>query len=1125
MAETSAPLSDLHLSLIVSPHDAAISELEELDLSPYTPYAQQITLWCPDDSAAERQHAKAQVKSYRWKHSLAQVQQEILERQAHAGLSVILDWGMILEAEDWQRIQECRAPGGYRVSLYFVDRVEQQARIFVGEEAHQSTVEGDLLPQLSGAQGFPGGLNVQAENCAALESARQEILKEQAEASDALEADSPPDIQWFLGWQHFQARRDAEAQSYFELLSQRTEPDFWQSFGRVMLLKTRWEMGQHDQVFQSLESFHQENPEIENIPGLWILRGVMARKVGEKELASECFQQALNAPKEERMAEYNLVFLRPELEWKAQLGLADLVFEDGVYPLAYKYYAEVAEQLPDNDYVSTQVLKSAFFTHRYQEMSQLMEKPERLRGISEAGLACLQAYLKVAKGQPLDAENEAQLMAMIPQLPRDPFFASVALELAIRSLHAQKLELAQKILLQLSQIMSNQVVIWHNLAYSFFAQQNYAEAERYYRKSLEISPQHHDSRMDLGKALYMQDRRDEARAEFEKILEFKADYHPAQRALQQLDDQEIAGMVLPGAPTSSSASPDPAVGAINSDLPFVFVFPVGAHWRNGADIALRAYLKEFIPEDNVLLALVKVEDQELLKEAESWAQNNFPSELLPPVRVMDEALPLPPGQSAWIFPWRQPPSPQLHEALNQSGCAVISTDMTAKYPPGQALPVKQVAESPEQGSAHWYEVDVEVIQNQMRLAWLGELNGPMQTNITSHAMLEFENSAERMTLPQSLTPLEQAPEATISVCMIVKDEAEQIERCLKSIHDQVDEIIVVDTGSQDNTRALAQGFEKVKLYDFEWSHDFAAARNEALSHATQDWILSLDADEYVADDFVAQLRPFLGLAQQPDLYAFPILAVDSAGEIDHSNSISMVPRLFPNREAYRYRGKVHEMVYHQERKKLDYMSLKQLPIYHVGYRPDIVQARDKFSRDRELMEDLIAQNPDAPETARIYSILAGLLFKNNEVEAAQKHYEQGLQSVQDDPLIRNVLLRGLAQCLKHQREHEALITRLQGCEDPKLMLSLSEAYAQVGDGAQAMDVALEALQQQDRQFLTADPLNLRADSAELFESVAQLAQKIGEAEQAFYFYKRAYKHSPSAQRKQRYQDLQAQVQA
>jgi len=83
---------------------------------------------------------------------------------------------------------------------------------------------------------------------------------------------------------------------------------------------------------------------------------------------------------------------------------------------------------------------------------------------------------------------------------------------------------------------------------------------------------------------------------------------------------------------------------------------------------------------------------------------------------------------------------------------------------------------------------------------------------------------------------------TISLCMIVKNEGNTLEKCLDSIKDIVDEIIIVDTGSTDGTKEIARKYTDA-IYDFNWIDDFSAARNFSFDKATKDYLLWLDADD------------------------------------------------------------------------------------------------------------------------------------------------------------------------------------------------------------------------------------------------------------------------------------------
>lgn len=105
---------------------------------------------------------------------------------------------------------------------------------------------------------------------------------------------------------------------------------------------------------------------------------------------------------------------------------------------------------------------------------------------------------------------------------------------------------------------------------------------------------------------------------------------------------------------------------------------------------------------------------------------------------------------------------------------------------------------------------------------------------------------------------------TISLCMIVKNEEKVLKRCLDSVADLVEELIIVDTGSTDGTKAVAAAYPKVRLYDFTWVDDFSAARNFAFSKATMDYIYSADADE-VLDEVNRERFLLLKKAMLPEV--------------------------------------------------------------------------------------------------------------------------------------------------------------------------------------------------------------------------------------------------------------------
>jgi glycosyltransferase involved in cell wall biosynthesis len=199
----------------------------------------------------------------------------------------------------------------------------------------------------------------------------------------------------------------------------------------------------------------------------------------------------------------------------------------------------------------------------------------------------------------------------------------------------------------------------------------------------------------------------------------------------------------------------------------------------------------------------------------------------------------------------------------------------------------------------------------------------------------------------------------LSLCMIVKNEEDCIERCLQSVKDIVDEMIIVDTGSTDRTPAICSAFG-AKVYDFAWSGSFAAARNYSLEQATGDWILWLDADEEVDSTDGQKLRDIL----QMDSYDVVLLhLVNYYGEQAEEEKVFHMAqhRLFRNHKGFKFTNHIHEVldleglfVTEAEKKR---MGLVPIKVYHYGYLDPITTQKNKFQRNVELLQKEL-QEPD-----------------------------------------------------------------------------------------------------------------------------------------------------------------------
>lgn len=148
--------------------------------------------------------------------------------------------------------------------------------------------------------------------------------------------------------------------------------------------------------------------------------------------------------------------------------------------------------------------------------------------------------------------------------------------------------------------------------------------------------------------------------------------------------------------------------------------------------------------------------------------------------------------------------------------------------------------------------------------------------------------------------------ASISLCMIVRDEEEVLGRCLKSVADLVDEIILVDTGSQDCTKDIAREYTQ-KIFDFPWIDDFSAARNEAFRHAGCDYCMWLDADDVLQEE---DRREFVRLKEQlgsgVDVVMMPYhTGFDEQGNVTFSYYRERIVR---NHAGMEWKGAVHEVI-------------------------------------------------------------------------------------------------------------------------------------------------------------------------------------------------------------------------
>ncbi|MCA1055426.1 glycosyltransferase [Rossellomorea aquimaris] len=189
-------------------------------------------------------------------------------------------------------------------------------------------------------------------------------------------------------------------------------------------------------------------------------------------------------------------------------------------------------------------------------------------------------------------------------------------------------------------------------------------------------------------------------------------------------------------------------------------------------------------------------------------------------------------------------------------------------------------------------------------------------------------------------------EIQLTLCMIVKNEEESIARCLESVKDIVDEMIIVDTGSSDRTVEICEAYD-AKVLAYEWNGSFAEARNHGIKQASGDWIIWLDADEELEQIDKKELK---GCIDDQNYDALNVRLINYHGDTIDENNTSEIAhtRLFKN-SGILFVNKMHE--------RLDLTSIPKdrvgylgINVYHYGYLNSVIEKKEKAKRNISMLE-------------------------------------------------------------------------------------------------------------------------------------------------------------------------------
>lgn len=257
---------------------------------------------------------------------------------------------------------------------------------------------------------------------------------------------------------------------------------------------------------------------------------------------------------------------------------------------------------------------------------------------------------------------------------------------------------------------------------------------------------------------------------------------------------------------------------------------------------------------------------------------------------------------------------------------------------------------------------------------------PLVTHVHTWVDLRF-NISEHKNFLEGKSPV--SKKKTIGLCVITKDEEKNIARCIKSVCSIVDEIVVVDTGSSDNTIKRAEELN-AEVYRYEWNNSFSNARNFAIGKMKSEWLLLLDADEALDENARDKLIAFVNTTKLDGAH-FRVRNYTGSYCPDNYNLHSAL-RLLRNNGRYQFRGSIHEQICCDDHDQLyDRFETLDIIVHHYGYLDDVVLEKQKRKRNLPILEKELELNPGDAFT--LFNLGNEYLSSNDYVKALDYYNE------------------------------------------------------------------------------------------------------------------------------------------
>lgn len=359
----------------------------------------------------------------------------------------------------------------------------------------------------------------------------------------------------------------------------------------------------------------------------------------------------------------------------------------------------------------------------------------------------------------------------------------------------------------------------------------------------------------------------------------------------------------------------------------------------------------------------------------------------------------------------------------------------------------------------------------------------------------------------------------LSACVIVKNEAANLPKWLECMGQVADEMIVADTGSTDDTVAIAEA-AGAKVCHFDWCSDFAAAKNYALEHATGDWILFLDADEYFSSESLGILRREMVQYHRDRTVGIVLCRLINIDK-DNNNKIvdtMLQGRIFRNLPHIRYKGCIHEQL-SNTKGNMKMVCNNRLIIYHTGYAATTFQL--KARRNLVLLKEKLAAAKTQEEKNYLSPYLMDAYHSLEDYEKAVQYARQAIDArlrlIGMEGSLYETLFSASQRLGKSREELFAILDEAMEVypDEAAFIIEKGYLYWQSGELPEAEQCMLRGLELRKRferklsqgQFLTDNSLRLLPYAYQVLGDIAYRRKDLAAASDYFFRGLQEYKYS------------------